>query len=93
MTTTQERPVKVADEQELTHLLRITDRNGYTEKRWNPTDPKSTSEAKAAFDTQITENAASASSVDTDDKSKGEVIHTFDPQAYEIVVTPQIVGG
>lgn len=71
--------------------LHIMDHTGDNRILWSTDKPDSVSIAQAAFDA-AKEKGYLAYTVD-EKGEKGEVIHTFDPQAGAIIMAPQLVGG
>jgi hypothetical protein len=69
----------------------ILDASGHTTKTWDPTDAASLQEVQAEFD-KLVENgyAAFAAEVAGGPSRK---IETFDPNAGELLMVPQLVGG
>lgn len=73
------------------HVLRVTDRTGDTETKWRTDDPMTVERANRIFD-QLREKGYLGYTVPVDG-SDGDVLHSFDPEAREVVMTPPLVGG
>jgi hypothetical protein len=74
--------------------LHVLNKSGHTTTKWDtdvtdgPLDP---AHAKAEFDRLVSEGHLAYGTKDKDDH---EVVHQFDPTAYEkITVSPRIAGG
>lgn len=70
--------------------MRIQDRSGDTEVKWDAADPSSVSSVEKVF-AGLMEKGHMAYKTDT--KGGGEVIKAFDPAADDIVVTVPLAGG
>lgn len=77
---------------EPTGRMRLLDHTGDTTITWRTSDSTEVAVALAAFDTARRKGHL-AYRVDPDDKSKGEVLREFDPDAGEIILAPPTVGG
>lgn len=73
----------------MTGTLNITDETGHTAVRWNKSDPKSVAEAQAKFDSAL----ATKRRVAFRTKPDSAKIESFDPNAEEITLINQYVGG
>ena len=73
------------------HTLFIMDGTGDTRITWDPTNATEVEMAREAFE-KAKENRYLAYTTDRAG-NKGEVIRDFDPEAGDIVMSPQLVGG
>jgi hypothetical protein len=71
------------------HLLKILDHRGHTELSWNPEAVDEVDTVRERFEALMRQNFV-AYDLST---SPGEIIKEFRPQATEILVTPEYVGG
>jgi hypothetical protein len=71
------------------HIIRILDRGGDTELTYDPQNETATLDVEACF-AELMERGFVAFDVST---QPGRVVHTFDPKATEIIVTPRFAGG
>jgi hypothetical protein len=74
------------------HVLRLLNHAGDSRVTWRASNTTEVATARAAFDTARGKGHL-AYRVDPDDKTKGEVMHRFDPDAEEIILAPPTVGG
>lgn len=65
---------------------------GDVEVRWDPSNPDDVESARQAF-RALKGKGFTAFRVQADRRSKGELIHEFDPNAEKIIMVPQIIGG
>jgi hypothetical protein len=76
-----------------THVLKILDDSGHTAVEWKPGEASET-EARQEFDRIVKGNFGTAYAVETKQGRRlGEKIEEFDPQADEIIVHRELVGG
>jgi hypothetical protein len=68
------------------HLLKILDHRGHTELSWNP---ETVDEVRERFEALMRQNFVAYDLT----SSPGEMIREFRPQATEILLTPEYVGG
>lgn len=71
------------------HLLKILDHRGHTELSWNPEEVDEMETVRERFETLMRQNFVAFDLT----SSPGEMIREFRPQATEILVTPEFVGG
>ena len=90
MTQVDERPVEV-DETVQLNQLRIMDHTGDVTLTWNPRNAGEVETARRAFSSRKADGYLAYKLRESG--AKGEVIHTFDPEARSIVMTPQMQGG
>jgi hypothetical protein len=88
VTVTDERPVEAPEQ----NTLRILDHTGDTMVRWDPRNPVEVAVARQAFTARRAQGAL-AYRVTNGGRTQGEAIRDFDPEAREIVLTPQMQGG
>jgi hypothetical protein len=71
------------------HLLKILDHRGHTELSWNPEAVDEVDTVRERFEALMRQNFVAYDLSTT----PGEIIKEFRPQATEILVTPEYVGG
>lgn len=72
-------------------VLKVLDHTGDSRLEWNPRNRDEVDAARAHFDTMKAKGYL-AYRVDENNEA-GEVIKQFDPNAREIIMSPQMVGG
>jgi len=94
MTITDARPEIDESPAETPHTMHVLDHSGDTTITWNPDREAEVSAAREMF-ARLRGNRYLAYRRDPEAAGggRGETIHEFDPQAREIVMVPQTVGG
>ena len=78
--------------QEGQSMLAIMDMTGDSRHMWDKTKPGEGSAARAMFDKMKGQGYLAYKAVG-DKGDKGEQIHTFDPEAERIIMSPPMAGG
>jgi hypothetical protein len=71
------------------HLLKILDHRGHTELSWNPETVDEVEAVRERFEALMRQNFVAYDLT----SSPGEMIREFRPQATELLLTPEYVGG
>lgn len=74
-----------------TNTMQIMDPTGHTTVNWDPNNTEEVATAKLTFE-QLTGNGYYAFRL-SNHGGRGERITTFDPQAKQMILAPQLVGG
>lgn len=81
-----------AQEQEYTGVIREMNQAGDTQTRWHNRIPEQVDAARTTFN-RLTQHYQFSAFRVAEPGGKSELIREFDPNAVEIVMVPQIVGG
>lgn len=79
------------DKEETKNSIRVMDANGDTRIEWTPGNAAEEKAARTMYNT-LKAKQYLAYRVN-DDGGNGEVLRDFDPEAAEIIMRPQLVGG
>lgn len=71
--------------------LCVMDHTGDTKSIWNPDNPDEVSAARSTFDS-LKSKGYLAYTVEESGK-RGSLIHSFDPRAGKIIMSPPMAGG
>jgi hypothetical protein len=74
----------------MTHELAIMDRSGDLKLTWNPNNPAEVEACRKNFEEMRRKGYMAYKLIG---REKGEVLHSFDPTAKRIVMTPAMQGG
>lgn len=77
--------------EELKSSMKIMDQTGHTTVKWDPANNDEVEVARATF-RELKAKGFRAFRVQGEGK-QGERIDTFDPQARQLILMPQLVGG
>lgn len=72
------------------HALKIMDQTGHSTTMFDPEVKDEVKEAKAKFDKAVREGMLGYR---IDGPGQGSALDTFDPEAREIIMSPQLRGG